>query len=711
MDDAQELTAFQDLCAITYLPNTNHAAPSATARPAFEYETERLKPQEIRLIRILPGDNSCIVNLEIQRVFLENRLRYTALSYTWGSPPATCLLGINRRSHYVRKNLWRFLHQRRKQGQISEWLWIDALCINQEDPKERTQQVDMMAYIYANAERVLVWLGPEYRDSGQAIQALARGEKYWQAERRLLNVWGKPTGDKIASLCSRQYWTRLWIFQELMLAKEIIVLCGGMQLQWRDLEQFLLATNTISPLPQQMRRLAYQAIVESPALSLVKERQYTKSAATVWELIRNTQHLKCSEVRDKVFGVLGVLPAQHQISADYSIPVPTLLNMVLREHHKLRRPESLETVAEQCEQLAKIVGIDVSAMFDLSGQRGQFVTPKDTDMEAFPLRHQRSSISLWWASFYGYDAVQGLLFAGNILNGDKELVEAVKAGNEAVVTLLMNTNRIDGDIKEELYGVLLWAATSGYKREAKALLATNKVDPDLKDQDQRTPLSLAAKGGHKGVLKALLATKKVEPDSKESNGRTPLSLAAAGGYKKVVKALLATGKVNPDSRDGKDRTPLWWAAEGGHEEVVKELLDKWKVEPDSHDSIRRTPLSLAAAGGHEGVVKALLATGKVNPDSRDMNDRTPLWWAAKGGHEEVVKELLDIWKVGADSHDSIRRTPLSLAAAGGHEGVVKALLATGKAKPDLRDMKGRTPLQWAIKGGHEGVVKALKQDV
>lgn len=52
-------------------------------------------------------------------------------------------------------------------------VWIDGVCINQEDLAEREAQVSFMHKVYASAERSFVWLGPEADDSNIAMQYAA----------------------------------------------------------------------------------------------------------------------------------------------------------------------------------------------------------------------------------------------------------------------------------------------------------------------------------------------------------------------------------------------------------------------------------------------------------------------------------------------------------------------------------------------------------
>jgi hypothetical protein len=120
---------------------------------------------------------------------------------------------------------------------------------------------------------------------------------------------------------------------------------------------------------------------------------------------------------------------------------------------------------------------------------------------------------------------------------------------------------------------LLWAAEQGHKAVVKLLLETGKVDIDVKDSSGWTPLLWAAEQGHEAVVKLLLEIGKVDVNSKDSRyGQTPLLWAAQNGHEAVVKLLLETGKFDVDVKDSQHgRTALGWAAHNGHEAVAKLL--------------------------------------------------------------------------------------------------------------------------------------------
>jgi hypothetical protein len=63
-------------------------------------------------------------------------------------------------------------HLRALSGGNATTLWIDQICINQSDVKEKTEQVKVMGRIYRSAEQVRVWLGPAADGSDDLMDAV-----------------------------------------------------------------------------------------------------------------------------------------------------------------------------------------------------------------------------------------------------------------------------------------------------------------------------------------------------------------------------------------------------------------------------------------------------------------------------------------------------------------------------------------------------------
>ncbi|RMY97673.1 hypothetical protein D0862_07951 [Hortaea werneckii] len=184
------------------------------------------------------------------------------MSYTWGDPPAQETILIHGRSFSVRWNCRYMLRQLQKHRPHG-YFWVDAICINQDDVAEKNCQVQMMGEIYEHAECVIACLGEHADDSSLLFEQLgdlnAAMATHGVAQEKIDFVRGRslcvPTftwlgtiGRVLAyDLCNalnalmrRRYWTRVWIVQELRLARKVILLCG---LHQTDLDVLLVLCN------------------------------------------------------------------------------------------------------------------------------------------------------------------------------------------------------------------------------------------------------------------------------------------------------------------------------------------------------------------------------------------------------------------------------------------------------------------------------------
>ncbi|KAH6870315.1 heterokaryon incompatibility protein-domain-containing protein, partial [Alternaria rosae] len=131
--------------------------------------------REIRCVILLPGSGDDPIECELVYTNIDeksdDRTPYVALSYCWGavedtveiqlySPstsPSSARKEPTRAPFRITQNLFVALQALRNEKR--QCLWIDALCINQQDPREKTHQVQLMGKIYSSAESVVVWLG------------------------------------------------------------------------------------------------------------------------------------------------------------------------------------------------------------------------------------------------------------------------------------------------------------------------------------------------------------------------------------------------------------------------------------------------------------------------------------------------------------------------------------------------------------------------
>lgn len=185
---------------------------------------------------------------------------YDALSYTWGKPDKGFAITCNDQTLKVRKSLYDalpYLSRRLQQaGSPPGAIWIDAVCINQMDEKETSEQIGRMADIYCFARQVFVWLGPGYgahhNDAAIALLPLLTqvGEatfKYMMDSRQpepdfsnmAMPDASSPVWKVLSDIIFHDWYTRLWVVQELALAQSAVALVGDSTLDFDTLENFI----------------------------------------------------------------------------------------------------------------------------------------------------------------------------------------------------------------------------------------------------------------------------------------------------------------------------------------------------------------------------------------------------------------------------------------------------------------------------------------
>lgn len=124
----------------------------------------------MRLLVLDPAtDPESVLRASFRTVCLDNVPPYEAISYTWGAPEFPERIEVDNRLFPITTNLACALKSFR-QPDTERILWADAICINQKDVQEKSQQVAMMARIYQKARRVLIWLGESCEKSQRAME-------------------------------------------------------------------------------------------------------------------------------------------------------------------------------------------------------------------------------------------------------------------------------------------------------------------------------------------------------------------------------------------------------------------------------------------------------------------------------------------------------------------------------------------------------------
>lgn len=230
----------------------------------------------------------------------------------------------------------------------ADWLWIDALCIDQSDARERTHQVGMMSKIFGRANKVISWLGPAYDNSEYAMATIA-GYKSETNSNVVHALSQAELSEAICSLCERSYWKWLWVFQELRHAKHIILMCGDGTIDWNDFRQLwcdvVNATTTNQHISERLTR------TPTTRMMALRKKPITPS---LWNLLEETRDLECLDQRDRVFALLSVAIEGHEgIEPDYdsSVTPLDLAHRILQNKYALRSPGTLSEVLADCKNL------------------------------------------------------------------------------------------------------------------------------------------------------------------------------------------------------------------------------------------------------------------------------------------------------------------------------------------------------------------------
>ncbi|KAF2444027.1 HET-domain-containing protein [Karstenula rhodostoma CBS 690.94] len=238
--------------------------------------------------------------------------RYEALSYAWGNAASTEIIEFPDKSYLpIATNLDSFLRYRR-QGKELVMLWVDAICINQQDHEEKSSQVQAMGQIYSLASRLSVWLGPPSDDSTLAMSALQE----FSHDNPFSKLSISPEQSvAIDFLLNRAWWFRAWIIQEVALGGlgkkylQITVRCGFECILWFKL---VLACSRIYVNMLNMRQ-SFPAVGNVLKLDTLPSRCKGEVLGTdesyPFRLLRQlSEHRNClaSDPRDKIYAMLGL---------------------------------------------------------------------------------------------------------------------------------------------------------------------------------------------------------------------------------------------------------------------------------------------------------------------------------------------------------------------------------------------------------------------
>ncbi|KAI3339729.1 heterokaryon incompatibility protein-domain-containing protein [Ustulina deusta] len=292
--------------------------------------------QEIRTITLIPGNAPEPVKCELNTVSLLDNPNIEALSYSWGNPRPTRKIFINGQRRAVGENLESALAHLRYSDR-PRTLWVDSVCINQDDISERNSQVQLMGTLYSRTSGVLAWLGPEYNDSDLAFDFLRTvptdPEIHWDPDQcpGLKAVYTLPHTRAVNNLFERAWWHRVWTVQESILCPVLTFVCGPRQLPAE--QAFKVATCWFKhqyTCCQDTWYRSFKSTAGQPglgdvctALSTIEEMRTSMEKYQFGQILSKFMSRQCTDPHDKIYGFLGIATEQEAayIIPDYNKPV------------------------------------------------------------------------------------------------------------------------------------------------------------------------------------------------------------------------------------------------------------------------------------------------------------------------------------------------------------------------------------------------------
>ncbi|KAH7153404.1 heterokaryon incompatibility protein-domain-containing protein [Dactylonectria macrodidyma] len=252
--------------------------------PLFRYSPIE-SPTHIRVLDIHPAAGlDHPIACTLRHINLDHQPAYEALSYTWGGIDNQTGIWLNGQPFTVMENAAAALRRLRSPKQV-RIIWMDAICINQRDKAEKGYQLPLMTRIYQQAQQACVWLG-ELTDGG------LHGE--------------------IRELMNRPWWERVWIMQEAIVSKSIVIMCGGETATWDRIETAIKNSSFRAPPLEDNFGLGenkHARLFNDKYLAVNEFRQKWAQGVfhvSVYKMLYDFRGLRCSNARDRIYGFLGL---------------------------------------------------------------------------------------------------------------------------------------------------------------------------------------------------------------------------------------------------------------------------------------------------------------------------------------------------------------------------------------------------------------------
>lgn len=284
---------------------------------------------QIRLLALEPGDADTPIHCKYHITTLNGSLpSYETLSYAWhdvgSNEHLTYTISIDSEEGVVSETLF-YAIKRLRLSQHIRYIWIDAICINQADDLEKTEQVNMMRRIYSQCEQGAIWLGSlgdiALEDAQASLDTIA-----WIAGEQMPPWFGDQSrrvraAHALQIMITSSWWGRIWTVQEAILPPNATLYWGPCQLSWALMHHAAqrIVEGTAPGIPPEFDEAL------GHVCSAMNGLRYSPHEELL-ELLWRWRFRRSTDPRDKVYALMGI--QQNLIQPDYTIDVVTLFSRV-----------------------------------------------------------------------------------------------------------------------------------------------------------------------------------------------------------------------------------------------------------------------------------------------------------------------------------------------------------------------------------------------
>ena len=335
------------------------------------YDSLNVKTREIRILSILSSPSPSTLQCKLEKTSLLDPTTYAALSYCWGNPEDTTTILVNDVPTLVTVNLADALRQLGKMGVVR--VWADALCINQADKQERGHQVLHMNHVYSKATTTYAWLGrgtshdslgivqlrqwikcctdttlcletSHLRTSTSNCGSQAQVSAEEKAEMASEISTSEYASRNLHAACERcvrefqymalwrffscEYWRRRWIIQELVVAPQVMILWGSLELGLKDLE-IVMTRSKISAFWSPGLRTASMPL---ETVFDIRRRYQEGNKLSLLAISYESRSFQSKEPHDKLYALHGICDDWAELTSvpDYSLEPEAIARQVTR---------------------------------------------------------------------------------------------------------------------------------------------------------------------------------------------------------------------------------------------------------------------------------------------------------------------------------------------------------------------------------------------